>query len=114
MALAEQTAPLDVSVPTLVQPSNRIRYRAAGGGGRRGAGGPEYPPVALPVDYLPAGFKETSRWRSAMRRVASFAARLAAPGRGGDGWWTGRAAAVIRTIPTCAVVVVVAAGAPRA
>jgi hypothetical protein len=46
---------LDVSRPVLLQPSSRIRYRAAGGG-RRG-GGPEYPQTALAIDYLlPDGF----------------------------------------------------------
>ncbi|HXG56669.1 MAG TPA: hypothetical protein VNJ03_14930 [Vicinamibacterales bacterium] len=45
------------ATPTLVQPASRIRYRAAAGGGRRGGSGPEYPPVALPIDYiLPDGF----------------------------------------------------------
>ena len=88
MALAEQTAPLDVSVPTLVQPSNRIRYRAAGGGGRRGAGGPEYPPVA-PVDYFcPRASRETSRWRSAMRRSRRSQRAPGGARTGRYGWWT--------------------------
>jgi hypothetical protein len=40
---------------TLYQPSTRVRYRRAGGGGR--GAGPQYPPVALAFDYvLPAGF----------------------------------------------------------
>jgi hypothetical protein len=39
---------------TLLQPSTRVRYRRAGGGR---SGSPQYPPVALPIDYiLPAGF----------------------------------------------------------
>jgi photosystem II stability/assembly factor-like uncharacterized protein len=50
------SAQLDLSQPVLLQPSSRIRYRAAGGG-RRGGGGPEYPPTALAIDYmLPEGF----------------------------------------------------------
>ena len=52
-------ASVDLSKPALLQPSSRIRYRAATGG-RRGGGGPEYPPMAQPIDYmLPAGFKGT-------------------------------------------------------
>ena len=52
---ASQPAALDLSKPVLLQPSSRIRYRA-GGGGRRG-GGPEYPPIALAIDYiLPPSF----------------------------------------------------------
>ena len=50
------TEQLDLSKPVLLQPSSRIRYRAAGGG-RRGGGAPEYPPTALAIDYiLPDGF----------------------------------------------------------
>ena len=46
---------LDLSKPLLLQPSSRVRYRAAGGGRR--SGGPEYPPTALAIDYLlPEGF----------------------------------------------------------
>ena len=38
---------------TLLRPSSRIRYRRAGGGGAA----PQYPPVALAIDYiLPEGF----------------------------------------------------------
>jgi hypothetical protein len=38
-----------------LQPAARIRYRSAGGG--RGNDGPQYPAVALAIDYiLPAGF----------------------------------------------------------
>jgi hypothetical protein len=50
------TEQFDLSKPVLLQPSSRIRYRAAGGG-RRGGGAPEYPPTALAIDYiLPDGF----------------------------------------------------------
>ena len=50
---------VDLSRPELLQPSSRIRYRAAGGG-RRGGSGPEYPAMAQPIDYiLPPGFKGT-------------------------------------------------------
>ena len=41
--------------PVLFQPSTQIRYRRAGGG--RGGDTPQYPPVALAIDYiLPDGF----------------------------------------------------------
>nr|MBA3296879.1 hypothetical protein [Acidobacteriota bacterium] len=54
MASLKTTAP---TAATLLQPAARIRYRAAAGGGRRGGGDPEYPQVALPIDYiLPEGF----------------------------------------------------------
>ena len=43
------------SKPVLFQPSTQIRYRRAGGG--RGGDAPQYPPVALAIDYiLPDGF----------------------------------------------------------
>jgi photosystem II stability/assembly factor-like uncharacterized protein len=43
------------STPALLQPSSRVRYRRAAGGGR--GAGPQYPPVALAFDYLlPPGF----------------------------------------------------------
>lgn len=53
---ARGTAPIvDLSKPTLLQPASQVRYRRAGGGGR--GSGPQYPPVALAIDYiLPAGF----------------------------------------------------------
>ena len=42
------------TAPVLLQPASRIRYRASGG---RRSGAPEYPPVALAIDYLlPDGF----------------------------------------------------------
>jgi photosystem II stability/assembly factor-like uncharacterized protein len=48
-------ARLDLTRPALLQPSARIRYRSAGGG--RGGSAPQYPPVALAIDFiLPDGF----------------------------------------------------------
>ena len=78
-------AAMDLSKPVLLQPAARIRYRA--GGGRRGGGGPEYPPVALPIDYmLPDGFKGevTLEIADAKGRVVRTV-RPAASGRGGGG-----------------------------
>ncbi|HVL66708.1 MAG TPA: hypothetical protein VM364_05545 [Vicinamibacterales bacterium] len=80
-------APLDLSAPVLVTPANRIRYRAASGG-RRGGGGPEYPPVALPIDYLlPEGFSgalslEISDATGRVVRTVTAGRGTAAPGRG--------------------------------
>ena len=49
------TAGSAASGPTLLQPATRVRYRRAGGGG--GGSVPQYPPVALAIDYVvPAGF----------------------------------------------------------
>ena len=48
-------ASIDLTKPLLFQPSTQIRYRRAGGG--RGGDAPQYPPVALAIDYiLPDGF----------------------------------------------------------
>ena len=41
---------IDLTAPTLLQPASRIRYRRAAGGAR--GGGPQYPPVALALDYI--------------------------------------------------------------
>jgi photosystem II stability/assembly factor-like uncharacterized protein len=78
---------LDLSKPVLLQPSSRIRYRASSGG-RRG-GGPEYPPLALAIDYiLPEGFSGplSLEIADAKGRVVSTAspapARGSAAGRG--------------------------------
>jgi photosystem II stability/assembly factor-like uncharacterized protein len=44
------------SEPTLLEPSRRVRYRRAAGAS---GAGPNYPPVALAIDYmLPTGFTE--------------------------------------------------------
>jgi photosystem II stability/assembly factor-like uncharacterized protein len=56
--IMDDIAPLRQMAPnsalTLLQPSTRVRYRRAGGG--RGSS-PEYPPVALAIDYIvPSGF----------------------------------------------------------
>jgi hypothetical protein len=56
--IMDDIAPLRQIAPnpalTLLQPSTRVRYRRAGGG--RGSS-PEYPPVALAIDYIvPSGF----------------------------------------------------------
>jgi photosystem II stability/assembly factor-like uncharacterized protein len=52
---AAGTAPIDTSHPVLLQPSSRIRYRRSAGTGRGGV--PQYPPVALAIDYvLPESF----------------------------------------------------------
>jgi photosystem II stability/assembly factor-like uncharacterized protein len=54
LAATRTTVP---AAPALLQPAARIRYRAAAGGGRRGGAGPEYPAIALAIDYvLPGGF----------------------------------------------------------
>lgn len=69
---------------TLVQPASRIRYRAAAGGARRGSGGPEYPPVALPIDYiLPDGFSGGLSMEIA--DAAGRVVRTVAAGRGPRG-----------------------------
>jgi photosystem II stability/assembly factor-like uncharacterized protein len=79
----------DLTRPVLVQPSSRVRYRAAGGG-RRG-GGPEYPPTALPIDYyLPAGFTgavslEIADATGRVVRTVSQAAPSGGRGRGEGG-----------------------------
>ncbi|HJR58938.1 MAG TPA: hypothetical protein VJ813_06070 [Vicinamibacterales bacterium] len=76
--------------PALLQPASRIRYRASGG--RRG-GAPEYPPVALAIDYLlPEGFNGplsleiTDGNGRLVRTVGPSAAgqRGSGRGRGGD------------------------------
>ena len=52
---SRHAARIDLSKPVLFQPSTQIRYRRAGGG--RGGDAPQYPPVALAIDYiLPDGF----------------------------------------------------------
>jgi hypothetical protein len=54
-----RAAALDLSQPVLLQPATQVRYRRAGGG-RGGGPVPQYPPVALPIDYiLPDGFTGT-------------------------------------------------------
>ena len=71
--------------PMLLQPGSQIRYRA--GGGRR-SGAPEYPPVALAIDYvLPAGFTGplTLEISDAKGRVVSTVSPAAARGSGGRG-----------------------------
>ena len=79
---------LDLSKPALLQPASRVRYRAAGGG-RRGGGGPEYPAVALAIDYvLPAGFSGalsleiTDAAARSVRTVTSGGAGRGSPARG--------------------------------
>lgn len=53
--LGSRQAALDFTRPALLQPARRIRYRSGGGGW--GGDVPQYPPVALAIDYiLPAGF----------------------------------------------------------
>ena len=90
------TAPLE---PTLLQPASRIRYRAAGGG-RRG-GGPEYPPTALPIDYvLPDGFRGplTLEIADSKGRVVRTSSSTAAGGQGrGASTGSGRATGGLTT-----------------
>ena len=83
------TAAVDLSRPALLQPSSRIRYRAAAGG-RRGGGGPEYPADGA-ADRLPAAGRfqrRRCRWRSPMpggrvvRTVRPRAGSAAAAGAG--------------------------------
>jgi photosystem II stability/assembly factor-like uncharacterized protein len=46
------------SMPTLLQPSDTIRYRHATGGRGAGSSAPQYAPAAATIDYiLPAGFQ---------------------------------------------------------
>ena len=66
------------------------------------AGGPEYPPVALPIDYfLPAGFKGDVTLEIS-RREGSRRSHRRPGGAGTRHGWRAEAAAAIRTIPTCA------------
>lgn len=80
----------DQSKPVLLQPSSRVRYRASGG--RRG-GSPEYPPIALAIDYLlPDGFTGPVALEisDAKGRVVRTVNPAATAGRGAGG---GRGAA---------------------
>jgi len=77
LAAMKTTAPASAA---LLQPASRIRYRSAVGGGRRG-GGPEYPPIALPIDYLlPGGF--TGPLSLEITDAAGRVVRTVAPGGG--------------------------------
>jgi hypothetical protein len=72
---------IDFSKTALLQPASRIRYRAAGGG-RRGGSGPEYPAVALAIDYvLPPGFSGALSLE--ITDTAGRAVRAVASGGGG-------------------------------
>ncbi|MEO5896192.1 MAG: hypothetical protein ABIS06_10855, partial [Vicinamibacterales bacterium] len=88
LAAMKSTAP---AAATLLQPASRIRYRAATGGARRGAS-PEYPPVALALDYvLPSGFtgplslEITDATGRAVRTVVAGGGQRAGGGRGDAG-----------------------------
>jgi photosystem II stability/assembly factor-like uncharacterized protein len=84
-AAAAAQAVLDLSQPVLLPPATRIRYRS-GGGGR--AAVPQYPPVALAIDYiLPAGFNGplTLEITDAKGRVVRTVEAAAAPPAGGRG-----------------------------
>ena len=69
---------------TLLRPSTRVRYRRAGGG--RGAA-PQYPPVALAIDYVAArrllGSADAGDPRRRRRAVLVRAVDTTAAGRGG-------------------------------
>jgi photosystem II stability/assembly factor-like uncharacterized protein len=80
-------AAVDLTRPLLLQPATQVRYRRAGGG--RG-GAPQYPPVALPIDYiLPEGFSGTMSLEISdsagrvVRTVQAGGERGAGRGRGG-------------------------------
>lgn len=83
---AAGTAP--AASPLLLQPASQIRYRASGG---RRSGAPEYPPVALAIDYiLPDGFSGplsleiTDARGRVVRAVSPSPARGGGRGRGGN------------------------------
>ncbi len=79
------TAAVDLSKPALLQPSTQIRYRRAGGGGR--GSGPQYPPVALAIDYiLPDGFtgQASLEITDSTGRVVRSVQAAAGGGRGQD------------------------------
>jgi hypothetical protein len=84
-AAAAAQAVLDLSQPVLLQPATRVRYRS-GGGGR--APVPQYPPVALAIDYiLPPGFSgpitlEITDAKGRVVRTVESAAPSPAGGRG--------------------------------
>ncbi|MBA2303538.1 MAG: hypothetical protein H0W08_12995 [Acidobacteria bacterium] len=85
MAASQAIAP-SAGSPMLLPPASRIRYRASGG--RRG-GAPEYPPIALALDYvLPEGFSGaisleiTDAKGRVVRTVDPAAAQRGGGGRG--------------------------------
>ena len=77
---------LDLSRPALLQPATRIRYLSAGGRGRGPA--PQFPPVALAIDYiLPEGFSgplslEISNAEGKLVRTMAAGAEAGGGGRG--------------------------------
>jgi hypothetical protein len=86
--VSDQAMTLSLSRPTLLQPTDVIRYRRAGGG--RGGDGPQYPPVAAAIDYmLPEGFSGpltieiTDTTGRVVRTVQASAGRGGGRGQGG-------------------------------